>query len=216
MEKIAETLRGKFNHPELFDLAVQVAKEGQKAGYERLEFLGDRVVGLVVSEMLYANFPKEPEGDLAKRFVVLVCAKTLAKIATLWGLDDIVKNENKQLRHNKNTLADMCEAIMGALYLDCGIEAVKEVMRPTWEPLMMSYEHAPQDYKSKLQEWTQKNYQVLPVYQLLEKTGLAHMPEFTVSVDAGPYHKLAKGPSIKQAEQTAAEQILMEINAAII
>ena len=110
----------------------------------------------------------------------------------------------------------MCEAIMGALYLDCGLEAVKEVMRPTWEPLMMSYEHAPQDYKSKLQEWTQKNFQVLPVYQLLEKTGLAHMPEFTVSVDAGPYHKLAKGPSIKQAEQTAAEQILMEINAAII
>ena len=143
MEKIAETLKGKFNHPELFDLAVQVTKEGQKAGYERLEFLGDRVVGLVVSEMLYANFPNEPEGDLAKRFVVLVCAKTLAKIATLWGLDDIVKNENKQLRHNKNTLADMCEAIMGALYLDCGIEAVKEVMRPTWEPLMMSYEHAP-------------------------------------------------------------------------
>lgn len=215
MEKTVETLRKKFNHPELFDLAIQVPKEGQKAGYERLEFLGDRVVGLIVSEMLYKSFPNEDEGDLAKRFVVLVCAKTLAKIATLWGIDDIIRKENKQLRHNKNTLADLCEAIMGALYLDQGLEAVKEAMYPTWEPLMMSYEHAPQDYKSKLQEWTQKNFQVLPVYQLLEKTGLAHMPEFTVSVDAGPYHKLAKGSSIKQAEQIAAEQILKEIDANI-
>ncbi len=214
-EKVVDTLRKKFNHPELFDLAIQVPKEGQKAGYERLEFLGDRVVGLIVSEMLYKSFPNEEEGDLAKRFVVLVCAKTLAKIATLWGIDDIIRKENKQLRHNKNTLADLCEAIMGALYLDQGLEAVKEAMYPTWEPLMMSYEHAPQDYKSKLQEWTQKNFQVLPVYQLLEKTGLAHMPEFTVSVDAGPYHKLAKGSSIKQAEQIAAEQILKEINASI-
>ena len=178
--------------------------------------MGDRVVGLVVSELLYTHFPKEAEGSLAKRFVVLVCAKTLAKIAVLWGVDETLKKENKQLHHNKNVLSDVCEAIIGALYLDKGIEAVKELMIPTWEPLMMSYESAPQDYKSSLQEWTQKNFQTLPVYQLLEKTGLAHQPEFTVSVDAGPYHQLAKGPSIKQAEQNAAAQVLTKINADLL
>ena len=214
-EKFVSLLQRKFKNPELFNLAIQVPKDGQKAGYERLEFLGDRVVGLVVSEMLYEAFPNEAEGNLAKRFVLLVCTKTLAKIATLWGVNDIVRNENKQLKHNKNVLSDVCEALMAAFYLDSGLEATKEIMKPTWEPLMLSYEHAPQDYKSGLQEWTQKNFQTLPVYQLLEKTGPAHQPEFTVSADAGPYHKLAKGSSIKQAEQNAAAQILMEINAAL-
>ena len=210
-EKIISVLRKKFKDSSLFDKAIQLPKDGQKAGYERLEFLGDRVVGLVVSEMLYSAFPNESEGDLAKRFVLLVCAKTLAKIASLWGIDDLIKD--KQLRHNKNVLSDLCEAVLGALYLDRGLETVKETMYPTWEPLMLSYQTAPQDYKSKLQEWTQKNFQTLPTYQLLEKTGPAHQPEFTISVEAGSYHKLAKGTSIKQAEQNAAQQIMAEINA---
>ena len=214
-EKMIAVLRTKFKDPGLFDMALQLAKNGQKAGYERLEFLGDRVVGIIVSEMLYKAFPNEPEGDLAKRFVQLVCAKTLAKIATLWGINDIVRNEDRKLGHSKNVLSDVCEALLGGLYLDSGLEAVKEVMAPTWNPIMMSYEHAPQDYKSKLQEWSQRNFQVLPVYQLLEQTGPAHMPEFTVSAEAGPYRKLAKGSSRKQAEQNAAIEILKEINAAL-
>ena len=195
---------------------TQTSYANEKKGMqhnERLEFLGDRVVGLVVAEMLYKAFPNEPEGDLAKRFVQLVCAKTLAKIATLWGINDIVKNEDRKLGHSKNVLSDVCEAVLGALYLDSGLETVKEIMFPTWEPLMMSYEQVPQDYKSKLQEWCQKNFQVLPTYQLLEKTGPAHLPEFTVSVEAGAYHKMAKGPSRKQAEQNAAIEVLKEINA---
>ena len=216
-EKFIQQLKKEFKNKQLFDMAVQLPKDGQKAGYERLEFLGDRVVGLVVAEMLYTTFPNEPEGDLAKRFVQLVCAKTLAKIAIFWGLDDIIiKSENKQLRHNKNVLADMCESVMAALYLDSDLETVKKVMKPTWEPLMKSYEHAPQDYKSKLQEWTQKNFQVLPNYQLLEKTGPAHRPQFTVSVEAGPYRKTAKGASRKQAEQNAAIEILKEIDDSVV
>ena len=212
-EKMIAILRTKFKDPTLFDTALKLAKNGQKAGYERLEFLGDRVVGIVVAEMLYKAFPSEPEGDLAKRFVQLVCAKALAKIAILWGINDIVKNEDKKMGHSKNILSDVCEALLGGLYLDSGLEAVKEVMIPTWEPLMKSYEHAPQDYKSKLQEWSQKNFQVLPIYQLLEQTGPAHMPEFTVSAEAGPYRKMAKGSSRKQAEQNAAIEILKEIDA---
>ena len=214
-EKMIAILRTKFKDPTLFDTALKLAKNGQKAGYERLEFLGDRIVGIVVAEMLYKTFPNEPEGDLAKRFVQLVCAKTLAKIAVLWGINDIVRNEDKKMGHSKNVLSDVCEALLGGLYLDSGLEAVKEVMIPTWEPIMLSYEHAPQDYKSKLQEWCQRNFQILPVYQLLEQTGPAHMPEFTVSVDAGPYHKLAKGSSKKQAEQSAAIEVLKEIDAAL-
>ena len=211
--KMITILKKKFKDPSLFDQAIQLAQNGQKAGYERLEFLGDRVIGIVVAEMLYKAFPKEPEGDLAKRFVQLVCAKALAKIAILWGINDIIKSENRKLKHSKNTLSDVCEALLGGLYLDSGLEAVKEVMIPTWEPVMRSYEHAPQDYKSKLQEWSQRNFQVLPIYQLLEQTGPAHQPEFTVSAEAGPFRKMAKGPSRKQAEQNAAIEILKEINA---
>ncbi|MBR6231778.1 MAG: ribonuclease III [Alphaproteobacteria bacterium] len=212
-EKFIQQLKKEFKNKQLFDMAVQLSKDGQKAGYERLEFLGDRVVGLVVAEMLYKTFPDEAEGDLAKRFVQLVCAKTLAKIATFWGLDDIIRSKNKQLCHNKNILSDICESVMAALYLDQGLEKVKKTMEPTWEPLMKSYEHAPQDYKSELQEWAQKNFQMLPIYQLLEKVGPAHKPQFTVSVEAGPYRKTAKGASRKHAEQNAAIEILKEINA---
>ena len=96
-EKTIAILRKKFKDPALFDTALQLAKNGQKAGYESLEFLGDRVVGIIVAEMLYEDFPNEPEGDLAKRFIQLVCAKTLAKIATLWGINDIVRNEGLKL-----------------------------------------------------------------------------------------------------------------------
>ena len=91
-EKMVAILKKKFKDPTLFDKAIQLAQNGQKAGYERLEFLGDRVVGIVVAEMLYNAFPNEPEGDLAKRYVQLVCAKALAKIAVLWGINDIVRN----------------------------------------------------------------------------------------------------------------------------
>ena len=206
-----DQIRSLFKNKDLYDQATKLALRGQKSGYERLEFLGDRVLGVVVAEMLYMTYPNEAEGLLAKRFVALTCGKTLAKVAKNWGLDAFSDKSAKCIRHNKSILSDVCESIIGALYLDQGIDAAKNLICPIWEPLMLSYEHAPQDSKSALQEYVQKNFNVLPSYTLVEQHGQSHAPEFTIKVEAGPYVKIAKGGSIKKAEQEAAYLILQEI-----
>ena len=206
-----DKIRSLFKNKELYRKATHLALAGQKAGYERLEFLGDRVLGIIVAEMLYKNYPDEAEGLLAKRFVALTCGKTLAKIAKTWDLDAFADKSAKCIRHNKSILSDVCESVIGALYLDQGLEAAKNLVQPIWEPLMHSYEHAPQDSKSALQEYAQKNFATLPTYTLIEQHGQSHAPEFTVKVEAGPYVKMAKGGSIKKAEQEAAYLLLQEI-----
>ena len=123
-------MRSLFKNPKLFDEAIQLAHGRKAATYERLEFLGDRVLGLVVSELLYTTYPNEKEGALAKRFVALTCEGTLAEVAHLWQLNKLVKTSDAELRKNDSVLSDVCEAILGALYLDQGLEAVKELMRP--------------------------------------------------------------------------------------
>ena len=204
-------IRPLFKDIELYKKATHLALAGQKSGYERLEFLGDRVLGIIVAEMLYNAYPNEAEGLLAKRFVALTCGKTLAKVAKTWKLDAFSDKSAKRIRHNKSILSDVCEAIIGALYLDQGLDATKKLICPIWEPLMKSYEHAPQDSKSSLQEYAQKNFNVLPTYILMERHGQSHAPEFTVKVEVGPYTKIANGGSIKKAEQEAAYLLLKEI-----
>lgn len=200
-----------FKNKELYEQATHLALAGQKAGYERLEFLGDRVLGIIVAEMLYLTYPNEPEGLLAKRFVALTCGKTIAKVAKTWKLDAFADKSAKCIRHNKSILSDVGEAVIGALYLDQGLDAAKHFVQPIWEPLMRSYEHAPQDSKSALQEYAQKNFNALPTYTLLERHGQSHAPEFTIKAEVGPFVKIAKGGSIKKAEQEAAHLILQEI-----
>ena len=206
-----DKIRSLFKNKDLYHQATKLALAGQKSGYERLEFLGDRVLGVIVAEMLYTNYPNEAEGLLAKRFVALTCGKTLAKIAKSWDLDSFTDKSAKSIRHNKSILSDVCESIIGALYLDQGIDAAKKLIYPIWEPMMLSYEHAPQDSKSALQEYAQKSFNVLPLYTIMEQHGQAHTPEFTVKVEVGPYVKVAKGGSIKKAEQEAAYLVLQEI-----
>ena len=206
-----DQIRPLFKDISLYEQATSLALAGKKAGYERLEFLGDRVLGIIVAEMLYQEYPKEAEGLLAKRFVALTCGKTLAKVAKNWGLTAFSDKSAKCIRHNKSILSDVCESIIGALYLDQGLEATKNFIQPIWEPLMKSYEHAPQDSKSALQEYSQKEFGILPTYTLVGKHGQSHAPEFTVGVKVGPYTKTAKGGSIKKAEQEAAYLLLQEI-----
>ena len=210
-EPKVDKIRLLFNNKALYDQATRLALAGQKAGYERLEFLGDRVLGIIVAEMLYVGYPNEAEGQLARRFVALTCAKTLAKVAKSWELEVFSEKSAHNIRHNKSILSDVCEAVIAALYLDQGLDAARNFIQPIWEPLMRSYEHAPQDSKSALQEYAQKNFGVLPIYTLVEQHGQSHAPEFTVKVQAGPYLKMAKGGSIKKAEQEAAYLLLQEI-----
>jgi ribonuclease-3 len=110
-----------FKNKDLYYQATKLALNGQKSGYERLEFLGDRVLGIVVAEMLYNAYPNEAEGLLAKRFVALTCGKTLAKVTKTWNLESFSEKSAHCIRHNKSILSDVCESVIGALYLDQGL-----------------------------------------------------------------------------------------------
>lgn len=199
-----------FQNKTLLHKALRLAHKGHSADYERLEFLGDRVIGMVVAELLYTTFPKENEGDLAKRFVALTCEKALAEIAQIIGLPKLLKTNENELRHNSSVLSDVCEAVIAAMYLDRGLEAVKTFMMPIWMPLILANPKVPQDAKTTLQEWAQKKYKALPIYKLINQEGAAHNPIFTVSVSIGTLTATGIGTSKKNAEQNAAQN-LMEI-----
>jgi len=200
-----------FQKKELLNQALELAHHGKRAGYERLEFLGDRVVGVVVAGMLYDAFPKEKEGDMAKRFVALTRESTLAEIARKMGLPALLNTTEDELRENDSVLSDVCEAVMAALYLDKGLDCVKQVMKPLWMPYLKNTPKAPQDAKSAVQEWAQKKYGMLPTYQVIGRTGEDHNPEFTVQISVGKHKAEAVGSSKKNAEQAAAAALLAKV-----
>lgn len=201
-----------FHDKSLFKQALRLSHNGRPAGYERLEFLGDRVLGLVVAEMLYRRFPNEREGAMAKRFVALVREETLAGVAQDLGLPALLSTNETALRHNASVLSDVCEAIIAALYLDQGLAAVQAFMDPIWSRLIEAEVQIPQDAKSALQEWAQKKFKVLPTYTLLSRTGPDHSPVFTVQVQIGDRTITGTGSNKKLAEQSAATNFLEDIN----
>lgn len=195
----------------LMAMALQLSSHGHRAKYERLEFLGDRVVGLVVAEMLYRLFPQEKEGEMARRFVALTREETLANIAEQIGLPEKLKTTEDRLRHNASVLSDVCEAVIAAIYLEKGLDDVRQFMEPLWRPLIDAEDQAPQDAKSSLQEWSQHRYQLLPIYELVDRKGPDHAPSFTVVVKIKNMTATGVGTSKKLAEQQAAETFLNEV-----
>jgi len=207
-------LKQLFHNQELLKQALTLSHHGKSAPYERLEFLGDRVLGLIVSDMLYHTFGKEKEGELARRFTTLVREETLAQIAKGLGLGDMMITNEHELRHNRSILSDVCEAVLGAMYLDRGLETVRAFMEPIWTPLLHTDKKAPKDAKSTLQEWAQKNGHKLPVYTLIDKTGEEHAPLFIMQVEVvGLGQATGQGTNKKTAEQTAAQNLLKQVNA---
>lgn len=194
-----------------FKKAVTLAIGGKVAAYERLEFLGDRVLGLVIADLLYQTFPFEKEGDWAIRFTSLVKEHTLAEVSKKIAIDkELVTNEDK-LRQNESILADVCEAILGVIYLEKGLEAVKRFVLPLWSPYLNEKVMSVKDFKTQLQEWSQKNKGVIPEYRVLSKTGPEHEPCFEVEVsvpDVGS--AVAKGASKKEAMVLAAKELLLK------
>ncbi len=183
---------------------------------ERLEFLGDRVLGLVVAEMLYARFPQEPEGALAKRFAVLVCRETLVGVAESLHLGEHVilsrSEDDAGGRHNESLLADACEAVIAAIFLDGGFEAARRFVRSQWEDLLEADARPPQDPKTRLQEWAQGNGLPLPSYYEVGRKGPAHAPAFTVAVEVQGLETVhAEGSSKRAAERNAARLMLEKI-----
>lgn len=185
--------------------------------YERLEFLGDSILNMVVSAILFKLFPEEKEGALARRKTELVCGNTIANVAKEMGLGDFIIMNNSERcnggKCNLKNLEDVLEAIIGAIYIDGGFKSVERFIIQHWETLAANMLNPPQDPKTSLQEWTQKNKLPLPEYELTKQTGPAHNPEFTMSVYIKNYVAVsACAPSKKIAEQRAAELMLEKIH----
>lgn len=207
--KTAEEILNEIKQLKNFKKATTLAIGGKAATYERLEFLGDRVLGLVIADLLYKKFPLEKEGDWAVRFTALVKESTLAFISRQLKLDTCLITNEEQLRQNDSILADVCEAVLGVIYLEKGFSTVCSFVEQLWTPLLNEKMIAVKDAKTKLQEWAQKNKGVIPVYTVLSKTGPDHSPSFEIEVsvpDVGSC--VAKGSSKKEAMTNAAEKLL--------
>jgi ribonuclease-3 len=181
--------------------------------YERLEFLGDRVLSLVVAEMLFRAFPEEDEGQLARRYASLVRQESLAEVARQIGLGKYLVlsrgEDDSGGRQNQSLLADVCEAVIAALYLDAGLKIAAGFIERYWSPMMARAVRPPTDAKTALQEWLQGRGEPLPAYRIVERTGPDHAPSFTIEVSAGAANRaIGCGPSRRIAEQQAAAALL--------
>ena len=192
----------------LTHVSAAAARDGS---YQRLEFLGDRVLGLVVSEMLYVSFPAADEGELSRRLADLVRRESCAEVAREWELENHVRlgESERQSGAKDAILADICESIIGAVFLDGGYAAVKDVVAHVFAPRMRAPRRPLRDPKTALQEWAQARGLETPLYRETGRTGPHHAPEFTVEVVVtGFAAEAAKGGSKRNAEQAAASAFL--------
>ncbi len=208
----------RFNDPALVDEALtHPSLEGAERGghsfaYQRLEFLGDRVLGLLIAALLLRRFPREAEGTMARRHTALVRKEMLADVAREMGLGPLIRMSPAEDaaggRDNDTTLSDVCEAVLGALFLDAGLAAAEAVVTRYWAP-QISHDPVPQDPKSRLQEWAQGRGLPLPVYEVVDRTGPAHQPQFRVKVLVANLPETeASGTSKRAAEKAAAQALL--------
>ena len=197
-------------------LTHRSAAPGRRAAsYERLEFLGDRVLGLCAAEMLFRHFEDEDEGALAIRQSALVRREAPARVARELGLGDQVSMSPDAARlgarDNPAVLCDVMEALLGALYLDAGLDTVRDFVARHWSPLMMRHgaERPPRDAKTRLQEWALARGLALPSYVTLETLGPDHAPTMTVACEVAELGRAsATGRTRRAAEQAAAEALL--------
>lgn len=207
-----------FDDPSLLERALTHSSlsGGKKRvpDLERLEFLGDRVLGLLTAEELWRRHPKMREGDLAPRLNALVRKETCAKAALFWELDKFLRlsrqEENAGGRRKKAILGDVCEAFLGALYIDGGLEAARRAFDPFWLPNFEALSRRHRDAKTTLQEWSQERGKGTPKYSVVEADGPAHDPTFTVEVSVKGFDPATGNGRSKRAAQTnAAEAFLV-------
>lgn len=186
------------------------------ANYERLEFLGDRVLGLVMAEWLWELFPKEAEGQLSKRLNALVTGAVCADVARTLGVRAHLRL-GKQARddgayESDNILGDVMEALIGAWYREAGLDAARTFVRHAWASRVHSTDKAPQHPKSALQEWAAAAGRRTPEYSIVDRSGPHHAPRFTVQVRIGTFAEAtATGTNKQEAETAAAKALLAKV-----
>ena len=216
-DTLAGWIGGTFGHPPRdlarFERALTHGSQGA-ANYERLEFLGDRVLGLAIAEWLFELFPDEPEGALSKRLNALVTGAVCAEVAREIGVRGHLRL-GKQARDDgagdsDNVLGDVMEALIGALYLDHGFAAARDFVRRAWGDRARADASAPQHPKSALQEWAAAHNRKPPAYDVIDRAGPHHAPRFTVRVSLGTFASAEAEGSSKQEAETAAAKALFD------
>jgi ribonuclease-3 len=224
--KLYIALGHSFVRPELLEEALTHASAaagangsaaGAAANYERMEFLGDRVLNLVVAQHLLKRYPEEKVGQLARRHAALVREEALADVAKRAGILEFIRlSAGEELsggRSNPAIAADCCEAVIAALYLDGGFQPAERFIAKFWAPLLNQTPRPPKDPKTALQEWAQSRGLPLPVYSTVAQSGPDHDPTFTVRVQVKGYPPTtATGRSKRLAEQIAAQVLVAMIS----
>lgn len=198
---------------EIYERALTHGSTGQP-DYQRLEFLGDRILGLVIADLLYHRFDSEAEGRLSHRLNALVSGSTCAEIARQIELFSYIKL-GKQARddgaqQSDNVLGDAMEALIGALYLDHGLDAARAFIERLWGPLIETANGAPKHPKSSLQEWCAANGRKVPEYQITKKEGPPHAMRFEITVTVKGFDPVSASANSKQAAETAAALAFLE------
>jgi len=184
--------------------------------YEKLEFLGDRVLGLIISKTLLEIFPEDKEGSLDKKLASLVNRKKCCEISKKLNLENFIVTGNARSKKNKiedKIISDACEALIGAIYLDQGLSSAEKFILKLWKSSLNLSIKDQVDAKTKLQEYSLKMYKKLPIYRLLSSKGPKHNPIFKISVIIdGSKQFIGYGNSKKQAQQDSANNLLKSIN----
>lgn len=216
LAELEKALQYNFKDKTLLEIALTHSSTGEKYNYERLEFLGDRVLGLIIASLLYDRFPEEKEGDLAKRLASLVQGTTLAKLSMQINLSDYINFSEAENAaggaQNEHILADVFEAVIGALYRDGGYEPCRKLIEREWKDVLHVMKKPPQHPKTAVQEWAQAKGLPVPLYEIIDQTGPDHAPVFNVSMTLPGFQPVsAQGKSRAEAEKQAAKAFLKTI-----
>ena len=205
----------KFKNKDLLAQSLTHKSFDTKKNNEKIEFLGDRVLGLVLAKKLLDIYPEDKEGVLDKKFASLVNKKTCLEIAKNINLDKFILTfnpNNKKIKIEDKIVSDSCEALIGAIYLDKGLDVTERVILDLWKKNIKKSAVTQIDAKTKLQELTLKNFKRLPIYKLISSKGPRHKPLFKVGVKLpDTKYFISEGNSKKEAEQNAAMECLKSI-----
>ena len=203
-----------FNNQKLLTKSFTHKSYNPVENNEKLEFLGDRVLGLIISQNLLKFFPNDKEGDLDKKLASLVNKKQCAIIAKDLSLQEyiLIKNSNNKTNIENKVLSDCLESVIGCIYLDQGLEVAEKFIIKNWQKYLNKSLITERDSKTQLQEYSLKTYKLLPVYKLLDNKGPRHKPLIKVSVKIKNSKNItATGNSKKEAEQKAAKKLLTSL-----
>ena len=216
INKLQKILNIKFNNTNLLMQAITHKSYDAKTNYEILEFLGDRVLGLIISNKLIELYPGEKVGILDKKFSNLVNKNTCYKVGLKLRFNEfaLVGNSKNNLSRVENKIvSEICESLIGAIYLDQGLKTAREFILDAWNDFLNISDEPVVDPKTRLQEFSLKKFKILPVYKVISNTGPKHKPSFKVGVKIkNTKFVFSSGTSKKNAEQAAAKLLLKNLH----